>query len=115
MVSFARGTNGIAFNGEWDFFKTTFARTDFKAYAFADAGIMGRPLSSFAQDKAEGPLTLSSGLLADAGFGFLVTPHVMHWGKPYTLRFDVPLFLSAVPNNESYFQPRFVFGLGRCW
>ncbi len=115
VVSFARGTNGIAFNGEWDFFKTTVVRTDFKAYAFADAGIMGRPLSSFAQDKADGRVLLSSGLIADAGFGFLITPHIMHWGKPRTLRIDVPLFLSAVPNGQQHFQPRLVVGIGRSW
>jgi aminopeptidase N len=54
---------------------------------------------------------------ADAGAGVALT--IKRWGplvdiKPLTLRFDMPLFLSALPaGEEEHFAFRYVVGIGR--
>jgi hypothetical protein len=55
-------------------------------------------------------------LRADAGVGTALT--IKNWGplnlQPLTIRFDMPLFLNAIPANESdYFAFRWVLGISR--
>ncbi|MFZ9756231.1 MAG: hypothetical protein ACO3DK_09385, partial [Bacteroidia bacterium] len=102
--------------GEWDYWNWQRSGFGLTAYAFADAGLIGRPLRSIAEDAAAGQVLLQSGLLADAGLGFLFKAKALKPGRqPFTLRLDCPLFLNAVPAGDDYFKPRLVLGVGRSW
>ena len=111
-----KGHSGAALNAELEFdrlFNFIFKRESqyFKlnSYLFGDAGIIS------VSDISE-KLELSK-LRADAGVGVCLT--ILQWGpmnklKPFTLRFDMPLFLNRIPAVEDkYFKFRWVVGIGR--
>lgn len=77
-------------------------------YLFADAGILNKDNT--------GKSFIFTKLRADAGIGTALT--IKNWGplnlQPLTIRFDMPLFLNAIPANESdYFAFRWVLGISR--
>ncbi|GIV27067.1 MAG: hypothetical protein KatS3mg027_0881 [Bacteroidia bacterium] len=57
------------------------------------------------------------GVLADAGAGIALT--IKKWGpltevKPFTIRFDMPVFLNRLPYAEKdYFQWRWMVSINR--
>jgi len=123
------GNSGAAINAELEFnhlvhFNPRFLRNTFAVttYLFEDAGVLS--LSPPATDRL--PLEFSK-VIADAGVGVTLT--IQKWGplqlvKPLTLRFDMPLLVSSLEYNDpartynylsSYFQYRFVVGIGRCF
>jgi hypothetical protein len=80
-------------------------------YLFGDAGVLYN--RSFVNSN-----NLVSSLKADAGVGAALT--IKRWGnrpliQPFTLRFDLPMFLNQIPYEESsYFNPgRWVVGINR--
>lgn len=111
-----RGTGGTSASVEIDFdrfipFHPKFTRNWLRMdlYAFADAGILyNANLTS---------KNIVSPLKADAGLGSTLS--IYRWGnrnliQPFTLRFDMPFFLSSKPyNDKDYLQTRWVFGIGR--
>jgi len=113
------GNTGMAVSGELDldglvrFSPGKVGRTlHLDAYLFGDAGVMG-------YRRADGSGTVQELALprADAGLGFALT--IKRWGpltdlKPLTIRFDMPLFLSALPAAENeHFAFRYIFAIGR--
>lgn len=82
------------------------------AYLFGDAGVMG-----YRRVSGSGTVQELAAPRADAGAGFALT--IKRWGpltdiKPLTLRFDMPLFLSAIPAGEQdHFAFRYVVAVGR--
>jgi hypothetical protein len=113
------GTSGAAMNAELDldglvrFRPGRLARyVKLNVYLFGDIGTMSytriyneRERIEFAEPRA------------DAGVGLAFT--IKRWGplvdmRPLTLRFDMPLFLSALPAGETdHFAFRYVVGIGR--
>jgi aminopeptidase N len=112
------GNTGAALNAELDFshllkfpkfFHNDFALT---TYLFGDAGVINiNPV-----DANNRTLEFSS-LRMDAGVGLALT--IQRWGplqlvKPFTIRFDMPLFLNEPPaTDQNYVQWRWVIGIGR--
>jgi aminopeptidase N len=82
------------------------------AYLFGDAGAMGYRRMRNNQQRLVVALPR-----ADAGLGLCLT--VKRWGpltdiKPLTVRFDMPLLLSALPATETdHFGFRYLFAIGR--
>ena len=82
------------------------------AYLFGDVGSMG-----YRTTTADGQQLYMASPRADAGFGAALT--IKKWGplvdlKPLTIRFDMPLVLSALPAGEDeYMAFRYVVGIGR--
>ncbi len=112
-----RGNTGVAVNAELDldglvnFKPGKVARIlHLDTYLFGDVGTMGY------RNAATGALAFAEPR-ADAGVGFALT--VKAWGpltdiKPLTIRFDMPLFLSALPASETdHLAFRYVFAVGR--
>lgn len=87
-------------------------------YAFVDAGYVINHLGIYESFSASFP-KLKNKFLADAGFGVALT--VKRWGnlyqaKPFTLRFDMPLWLSEKPVlDNSNFKFRWVLGVSRAF
>lgn len=81
-------------------------------YAFGDVGTMG-----YRTTDADGQQLHMAAPRADAGIGAALT--IKKWGplvdiKPLTIRFDMPLVLSALPAGEGeYAAFRYVVGIGR--
>jgi aminopeptidase N len=81
-------------------------------YLFGDVGSMGYRTST-----ADGQRLELARPRADAGIGAALT--IKRWGplvdlKPFTIRFDMPLVLSALPGGEDeHFAFRYVVGIGR--
>ena len=113
------GNTGAAVSGELDldglvpFSPGKIGRTlHLDAYLFGDAGVMG-------YRRADGSGTVQELALprADAGLGFALT--IKRWGpltdlKPLTIRFDMPLLLSALPATETeHLAFRYIFAIGR--
>lgn len=118
LVATYRGNTGISASGELDldglvrFTPGKLARTlHMDVYLFGDVGMMG-----YRSDGNEGQLKLAQPR-ADAGIGAALT--IKKWGplvdiKPLTIRFDMPLFLSALPATESENMAfRYVLAIGR--
>lgn len=82
------------------------------AYLFGDAGVMG-----YRRVDGDGTVLSFSEPRADAGAGFALT--IKRWGplsdiKPLTIRFDMPLLLSALPATETdHFAFRYLVAIGR--
>jgi len=82
------------------------------AYLFGDAGVMG-----YRRVDGTGTVQELAQPRADAGAGFALT--IKRWGplsdiKPLTIRFDMPLFLSALPvGEEDHFAFRYIVAIGR--
>ena len=82
------------------------------AYLFGDVGSMG-----YRTTTQDGQQLYMATPRADAGFGAALT--IKKWGplvdlKPLTIRFDMPLVLSALPAGEAeYIAFRYVVGIGR--
>jgi aminopeptidase N len=82
------------------------------AYLFGDAGMM-----AYRRIDADGTLLAFAEPRADAGVGAALT--IRRWGplhdiKPLTIRFDLPLFLSALPAGEAeHFAFRYLVAIGR--
>ncbi len=121
------GNTGASVNAELEFnhllhFNPRFLRNTFAitTYLFGDAGTINLTTPSYEHL----PLEFTN-ILADAGVGATLT--IQKWGplqlvKPLTIRFDMPLLINTfeynagVYNNlSSYFQYRFVVGIGRCF
>ncbi len=115
-----QGSYGSSISVEVDFdrfiplrpkFTRNWLRTDL--YLFADAGILKNNLgySYFEVIPYHVPLR------ADAGIGAAL--NITRWGKrnlisPFTLRFDMPLFLNKPPYiDKGYIAQRWVVGIGR--
>jgi len=113
------GTTGASYNAELGFDRLfSFIRPKYisdyikiNTYLFGDAGIINYNYTSESLAFAD--------LRADAGVGFALTIH--KWGplqgiNPLTIRFDMPLFLSRIPNSETNnFQFRWVAGVNRAF
>ncbi len=82
------------------------------AYLFGDVGSMG-----YRRTTDDGQQLVLARPRADAGIGAALT--IKRWGplvdlKPLTIRFDMPLVLSALPAGEDeHFAFRYVVGIGR--
>lgn len=113
------GTTGAAVSGELDldglvrFKPGAVGRTlHLDAYLFGDAGVMG-----YRRISGTGTVQELALPRADAGMGLALT--IKRWGpltdiKPLTLRFDMPLLLSALPAGETdHFAFRYVVAVGR--
>ena len=83
------------------------------AYLFGDVGSMGY---RYVNDNGNQVLAMAAPR-ADAGAGVALT--IKRWGplvdiKPFTIRFDMPLWLSNLPASETdHFAFRYVVGVGR--
>lgn len=113
------GTTGASFNAElgfdrlFSFIRPQYIRDYIKinTYLFGDAGIINYNSPSESLAFAD--------LRADAGVGVALTIH--KWGvlqeiNPLTIRFDMPLFLSRIPNIETNnFQFRWIVGVNRAF
>jgi hypothetical protein len=113
-----KGTHGTSASVEIDFdqyfnLKPKWTRNWLKidAYAFGDAGILMENRTAINGKRLYSPLRM------DAGFGTAM--NIYRWGKrtlikPFTLRFDMPLFLNTTPYaDKNYLQMRWLFGIGR--
>ncbi|MFN5184089.1 MAG: M1 family aminopeptidase [Bacteroidota bacterium] len=113
-----KGTSGASFNTEiefgeiinmnWRWFRNNFKLTP---YIFADAGVINVNYSFQ-------PLRFSN-IMADAGVGCAFT--IKRWwklqtAKPFTVRFDMPLFINKLPYLEKdYVQFRWMVGINRAF
>jgi len=97
---------GSSFNKLMTKLNSTFS---LQTYLFGDAGTL-------AYNQGSEPLAMDY-IRADAGIGAAFT--VKRWGpfqmvSPFTIRFDVPLFLNATPaTSPDYIQMRWVVGINR--
>ncbi|MBS3915856.1 MAG: M1 family metallopeptidase [Bacteroidetes bacterium] len=117
---FYRGNSGTALNVEWEFsnlfsFVPKVKMLKCQVYAFGDVGCITYP---------SGSRLLQSGLLADAGLGFIL--NISHWQnlipkkqrpvltgeKPLIIRADFPLFVNAVQSGESNLAFRWLLAIG---
>lgn len=114
-----RGNTGMALSAELDLDgllrfrpKGLHRYLHLDAYLFGDLGSMG-----YRHYDGEGQRLVMAPLRADAGAGLALT--IKRWGPladldPLTLRFDMPLLLSALPAGETdHFAFRWAFGIGR--
>lgn len=113
------GTAGAAINAELEFsqyikFHPRWIRQYFSmsTYLFGDAGVINK--------NAPGEKLSLDDVRMDAGIGAALT--IKSWyplqkTHPVTIRFDMPLFVSAVPyqDNGQYFKFRWVVGIGRAF
>lgn len=111
-----KGTTGFSISAELNFEKLFHVAPSFTRnwlgigmYLFGDAGTIN-------YNTPDETLAFAD-IRADAGVG--VTATIKKFGplqtvKPFTIRFDMPLFLSRTPAVEpEYFQFRWVVGIGR--
>src|SRR5690606_6754895 len=114
-----RGNTGIAASGEVDldglvrFRPGKLARyLHLDVYLFGDVGMMGYRRASNGRERLE-----LAAPRADAGAGLALT--IKRFGplvdiQPLTIRFDMPMLLSALPSSEAdHFGFRYVVGVGR--
>ena len=114
-----RGNTGISASGEIDLDGLVRVRPGKLAqylhmdvYLFGDIGVMGYRVA-----KADGQELRLAEPRADAGVGAALT--IKKWGplvdiNPLTIRFDMPLLLSALPATETdNFAFRYVLAVGR--
>ncbi len=86
-------------------------------YFFGDAGLINRGVLNLANLTDVQPLKAWSKLRADAGIGTALT--IKKLGpfekfQPFTIRFDMPLLLSAPPNAKpDFFAWRYIVGFSR--
>jgi hypothetical protein len=113
-----KGSSGASFNAELEFgelfrIKSAKLRSYYKLvpYLFGDAGVINSNYSF--QQLAFGDV------MADAGVGFALT--IQRWwklqtAKPFTVRVDMPLFISKLPYAEQdYVQMRWMIGINRAF
>jgi aminopeptidase N len=118
IIPVYKGNSGVAINAELDLDRLIPCRPRFtkdwlriNLYLFGDAGIIN-------YNQPDSKLRLAD-IRADAGVGTAVT--IKKWGrldkvKPFTLRFDMPLFLNRPPATEGeYFKFRWVLGINRAF
>ena len=112
-----KGTTGVSISTEIEFgelfkkFNPKFLNNSikFQPYVFGDAGSINT--------NAPGGATIMSDVMADAGIG--TTLSIVKWGalygiKPFTIRFDMPFFVSRLPFAEtSNFQFRWMLGINK--
>ncbi len=123
IKTFYRGSSGAAINAELDYSRF-FARKSsnrmlsLKGYLFGDIGMLGY---------ASGKGSVNSGVLADAGAGFVLS--IRNWNllapkkmrpsmtalAPLNIRFDMPFFVSAVQPGDEYLQFRWMLGINRAF
>lgn len=121
--TFYRGNQGASVNAEFDF-SGLFANSPkirmvgMNLYLFGDAGIIAYPVSG---------RMLNSGVVADAGLGAVI--HIKNWNllaprkaqpimtavSPLSIRFDMPVFVSAVPAHENHLAFRWMLGINRAF
>lgn len=119
-----KGKSGAAINCEVEFdrwfkFRPKYLRDYFHldVYLFGDAGIISRAKLNPLQIHQFNPVNQWSKVRADAGLGGALT--IKKWGgleriNPWTLRFDMPFFLSAPPAAKPDFMAwRWLIGVGR--
>ena len=119
------GRSGAALNTEFDFtnymhLKPAVTRNWLRAniYAFADAGIIELNTVNPNDQTIQANGSVSD-VRVDAGLGTAFT--IYKWGifdkaKPWTLRFDMPIFLNRPPfNNAQYFGARWLIGVSRAF
>lgn len=113
-----RGNSGAAMNIELDFDRIIKWKKlpklkkyfDVDTYVFADAGTIGYTTPANAQNW--------SNVRADAGVGMTFT--IKRWlnlynVKPFTIRFDVPFYISHAPPTEKNVQFRWQIGINRAF
>ncbi|MEZ5047742.1 MAG: M1 family metallopeptidase [Chitinophagaceae bacterium] len=119
-----KGMSGASLNTEIDFdnyikIRPKYIRDyiHFDTYVFADAGFMSRAALSPNAPYTFTPSTGWSKVRMDAGLGVAMT--IKKFGpldklKPFTIRFDMPLFLSSPPYAKPEFLDwRWIIGIGR--
>lgn len=121
--TFYRGNHGAAINAELDFTRilgrfSSFGMFSTELYLFGDAGIM-----AFDRNKS----LYNSGILADAGAGIVLNVGswyklvpakqrpAMRAVKPFSIRADFPLFVSAVPEGDENFKFRWTLSINRAF
>lgn len=116
--TFYRGTDGAAINAELDFSrilpldaKDLEQYIGFQPYLFFDAGVISIHAAGQKAAYTEPRMDAGGGFtLTVKKFGPLQTP------KPFTLRFDFPVWLNRPPNlNDDYFQFRWVMGINKAF
>ena len=116
VTSFSyNGISGASINTEIDFSKYLpyfIRKNNLSSYLFADAGIITND-NITKTNYSE----IFSDVRADAGIGFTYSIRrfrPLETVKPFTLRFDMPLFLNRPPSgNEDFFQFRWIIGLNK--
>ena len=116
VTSFSyNGISGASINTELDFSKYLpyfIRKNNLSSYLFADAGIITNDNITKANYSE-----IFSDVRADAGIGFTYSIRrfrPLETVKPFTFRFDMPLFLNRPPSgNEDFFQFRWIIGLNR--
>ncbi len=118
VIPVYKGNSGMAINADLDLdglipLHPRFTREwlHLNIYLFGDAGVINtNPLNE--------ELSLAQ-IRADAGVGTALT--IKKWGrfdkiKPFTLRFDMPLFLNRPPADDpEYFKFRWILGVSRAF
>ena len=120
-----KGNSGASVSLELDYDKyfNIPARGIFKnlhldSYLFLDAGILKNNAAKISESNSQTSV-VTTNLLASAGPGFALT--IKRWSyfdgiKPFTIRFDMPLYLSNIPYVESEnIKFRWQFGINRCF
>jgi aminopeptidase N len=118
IIPVYKGNSGFAINAELDLDRLVPLRPKFtrewlrwNIYLFGDAGILN-------YNQPDEKLRFAD-LRADAGIGTAFT--IKKWGrldkiKPFTIRFDVPLWLNRPPAAEQdYVKFRWVLGINRAF
>jgi hypothetical protein len=118
VIPVYKGNSGAAINAELDLdrlvtFRPRFTREwlRWNLYLFGDAGVIN-------YNQPSNRLKLAD-IRADAGVGTALT--IKKWGrfdkiKPFTIRFDVPLFMNRPPAVDGdYFRFRWIVGINRAF
>jgi hypothetical protein len=121
-----KGKSGAACNVEIDVdrlvkFRPKLTRNTLHldVYVFGDAGVISRGVYDASTISTLIPVDSWSKVRADAGWGTALT--IKRFGKfetikPFTLRFDMPLFVNTPPAAApDYLGPRWIFGINRAF
>lgn len=86
---------------------------DLKTYLFFDVGVRGN--NHELRSEQDPNVNLDSGVLADAGLGLQFSiniPDYLGKDRGIFIRYDIPFWLSDIPDSESNFSFRQLIGLG---
>ena len=112
-----QGISGGAINLELEFtnyLPKFIKKTNIKPYVFADAGTITN--EKITTDNIKDAFI---DIRSDAGIGFTYSIrnfNPLETIKPLTLRFDMPLFLNAIPNSDDqYIKMRWLIGINKAF